>query len=67
MSKMGDEEKGFIRGVAWAVQILAARGEDTFAGELISNSGFTTKDFKAAAVDEYDMKAVRKIKRSERV
>ena len=67
MSGMDAEKAGFIQGVGWAVNVLATRGDDVQAGELIRESGLTAKDFRQAAVNEYDMKAVRKIKRSERV
>lgn len=65
MSNTKSEEHGFAHGLAWAVGILASRGENTLAGELIRESGLERRDFIEARTADYDMSFVNKIAESE--
>lgn len=63
-----DRDKGWIQGVAYSAQILSvACDEATSAANLISQSGLSLADFKRAEVDEYDLKPVRKLFRTESI
>lgn len=61
-----DEDRGFAQGIALAVAILARMHDlPTVAADIASEAGFTIADYKRAKVDEYDLRALRKLRREE--
>ena len=59
---MYDNEKGFVRGIAWCVQYIGfGHDEPTLAKEMLETSGYKIKDLKQAKVDEYDLVKIKKI------
>lgn len=64
--KNNPEDRGWVQGIAYAAQIMVTgHNEPGMAADIISESGLTLADFKAAKVDSYDMKPVRKLFREE--
>lgn len=57
-ARLTAEDIGFYRGVAVAVNILSVFDEPIIAKEIVTACG-QFKDFKAAGVEEYDLKHVR--------
>jgi hypothetical protein len=57
------ERRGFTQGVAWAVAIAARYQID--AGGLLTESGISYADFKAAKVISSDLRALKRVFQSE--
>lgn len=59
---MTQSERGLIHGLAIAAAYMARqRDEPTYAGEIITEQGYSWADLKRAGVDEYDLEALRPI------
>jgi hypothetical protein len=53
-------DKSFIAGVGFAISYLVnAHGEDTIAGYLYREAGFTLKEYKESC-DKYDIPKIKK-------
>jgi hypothetical protein len=63
-ARLTAEDIGFYRGVAVAVNIISVFDDPVIAKEIVHACG-TLKDFKAAGVEEYDLKHVRAAFRGE--
>ena len=60
--------RGFLWGIGYAVSYLVElRDEPFLAAELIHESGYKLEDFKKAELDNYDMRAMKKVFREERI
>lgn len=54
-----EEEKGFIKGVAYVIQLYEKEfGTGDFA---FNECGITVKEFEEAEVDDYDLNPIKKI------
>lgn len=59
-TKMAPEEAAFYRGIACALSVIAIEHDQpTMAADVLKSLGVTRRDFRAAAVDEEDMAALR--------
>jgi len=63
---LSDGDRGFIQGIALAVAIVARmHDQPTIAADVASEAGYTIADYVRAGVDEYDLQALRKLRREE--
>jgi hypothetical protein len=55
------EEKGFLKGMVWALaEWNRIHDQPTVVAEIFNCAGYTIKQCERAGVDEYDLKEIKK-------